>query len=182
MQVLLGKVERTVKTGQNIDRYIGKVFAVHTSTEPQVTGLIAELLDADNGSYDRIVVQDDVVAGVFRPITASLATASYRSYKHAILMKNADGSVWFSDMPYRADNYPEADHKVDLYTHPDGKLWAIAVQENKVWYKNDQTDGRLVFQLVDGTKSPVARINEKLSKGYSYVGPRTYDAKTRNIN
>lgn len=169
-------------TGLNIDRYIGKVFAVHTNTDQQVNGIIAELLDPDNGSYDRIVVQDDVVAGVFRPETSPLATATHLNYKHAILMKNADGSIWFSDMPYRADNYPEADHKVDLYTHPDGKLWAIAVQENKVWYKNDQTDGRLVFQLVDSTKSPVARINEKLSKGYSYIGPRMYDAKNRSIN
>lgn len=172
-----------MKTSQNnIDMYVGKVFAVHTSNVPQVNVIIAELLDPENGSYDRIVLQDDMVQTICRPITSSLATSSNHSYKHAILMKNADGSVWFSDMPYQADNYPVADHAVDLYTHPDGKLWAIAVQENKVWYKNDQTDGRLVFQLVDSSKSPTARINEKQNKGYSYVGPRTYDAKTRNIN
>lgn len=171
-----------MKAGPNIDKYIGKVFAVHTPIDSSLADtVVADLLDAWNGSYDALVITNNVVTSIVQPMSPELDPPNH-CYKHAILMQNADGSVWFSDAPYKADSYPTDDHKVDLYTHPDGKQWAIAVQENKVWYKNDQTDGRLVFQLVDSSKSPVARINEKLSKGYSYVGPRTYDAKTRNIN
>lgn len=116
-------------------------------------------------------------------IGSTVTFVGFGEYGHCVLNKDANGLLEFIPLGYRPSPYPLKNVDVILMQHPDRKTWAIVDEfgPNKVFYQNNQTDGRLVYQQLTVTQSVSDRINEKALKGYVYVGNATYDALKRSI-
>lgn len=90
------------------------------------------------------------------------------TYRHATLLVDENG-VSFSDLPYKPSPYPASSMKVKSFiNHAEGKRWHISAdaQANHIWYQNDQTNNRLVYQCCEATKSAAERITKKEAEGY----------------
>jgi hypothetical protein len=102
-------------------------------------------------------------------------------YLHAIASVSGD-EIEFQPLPYKPFQYPRLNMSgLSLYEFDDGaeqKRWAIKDAGNNqahVFYQNNQTEQRLVYQLVDlGAKSVSSRISQKLQNGYRFVSDTAF--------
>ena len=111
-------------------------------------------------------------------------------YLHAIARVSGD-EIEFEPLLYRPSQYPSKDiSDLEFFEYVNGtehKLWAIKDAGNNqahVFYQNDQSDQRLVYQLVDlGLESISTRQAKKTQNGYVQIAnPYEYFASTRTLD
>lgn len=133
-----------------------------------------------------IVAVDGVITEQYHKVRQDLSLNIGGDYGHVVLTDEPDGTLSFKPMPYRCDPYPTQDMFLgEVYSHPDGKLWAIFEQNGQlsVLYSNERTGFRYVYQQVDSQrKNAKARVKDMLDKGYTRSSFRLeYDAASRTI-
>lgn len=136
-------------------------------------------LNKINGKFHLVTASDETI---LRHATSdNRYVLPNGEYEHAFA-SILGNSISFNPMKYRPSAYPDSSiYYLDVYNFDDGKeqkVWAIKeTEDNKahVFYQNDHTEQRLVYQLVDlNIKSMSSRISQKLQEDYK-LNPNQHD-------
>lgn len=165
---------------------IGQAFEIYESSNN--SGICtARSLKVVGSGYPSIIVVDGKVDSLkFQSESDPLVEMAGGKYSHATLMANQDGTLRFDYLPYAPTPYPVNDFVLtDVYVDSNrNKIWAITtLSGGKVgtFFQNDQTNGLLVFQEVNASKSISERIKEKTDKGYQRTLNKRFDAQTKTL-
>lgn len=166
---------------------LGETFEVYANQGTK----IAQSLNKVNGSYvmlefhqgdfsrrtDMSMIRDPYVA------------LNFVLYLHAEINFDDQGQVSFLPKLYNPSRYPTRDiDDIDSFVCDDGeerKTWGIADAGNNlahVFYQNNRTNNRLVYNLVD-TRSVTLndRIQKQVSKGYVSDGTHEFNCSDRHL-
>lgn len=148
------------------------------------TMLIGKTLDKVSGEFVTIEIEQGICFNRDNISKKRIDFGFYSDYQHCILMEGKNGTVEFISKNYTPSPYPEEEMPlVTMLYHPDGKVWAITVFNGKqhCFYGNEQTDHRLVHQVLNNSQTASARISEKEQKGYVNKQTTQYDFLSRNL-
>ena len=165
---------------------VGQAFEIYESATGTAICSARTLKVTDSGYTSIIVVDGKIDSLKQHDVSEPFTEVSGGKYSHAILVANQDGTVRFDYLPYAPTPYPVNDIVItDVYVDSvRGKVWAItAISGGKVgtFFQNEQTNGLLVFQEVNNSKSTSERIKEKTDKGYQRTLNRRFDARTKTL-
>ncbi|MFT5723881.1 MAG: hypothetical protein ACI9JN_000998 [Bacteroidia bacterium] len=169
---------------------LNETFEVYTQNNNGVKHQIAQSLNTINGFHAILKIED----GKFSTrsdksnITDPFEALNVDEYLHAELSFDDQGQTIFDPLHYSPSRYPTNDiDDINVFHFDDGKvmkIWGIVDAGNNmahVFYQNNQTNNRLVYNLVS-TRSMTLndRIQKQVSKGYKFTEERTYFNLTRH--
>lgn len=128
---------------------------------------------------ERLVLKGDGDDGGFTPTSFALddtdTIGSGSDYRHVRLaMRNSDGSLEFENFPVKPTPYEELAYDYilsALYTNAEGQSWGITEGGGEciTFFKKPGIFDHWVVAVVDPKKNLLARVAEKVSKGYWQV-------------
>jgi len=170
---------------------LNETFEVYTQNNNGTKNQIAQSLNTINGSH----VMLEIVNGILtRRTDISIITDPFKAlivddYVHAELSFDDQGLTIFKPLHYSPSRYPSNDiDNIYVFNFDDGKerkMWGITDAGNNqahVFYKNKQTNNRLVYNLVSTQINTLDyRTNKQLYKGYNFTEELTYFNLTRHL-
>ena len=143
---------------------------------------IVRTLDLINGKHYELSFKDSVC--IRREESPSRILFSSGEYSHCTLYNHPE--LTFKPLPYKPSPYPELDiHSIRNFIHyGENKAWSIVEfpgDESALFYKNENTRGRLVFQHLEKTNVN-ERVKAKIREGYTQISEiSTYQAASRTL-
>lgn len=145
---------------------------------------IGKTLDKLSGEFVTIEIVQGLCISRDNISEVRIDFCTFSDYQHCTLIQGINGTVEFKSKNYTPSPYPEEDIPLlNMHYHSDGKVWAITTFNGNqlCFYSNDQTEHRLVHQVLNNSQLVSDRIREKELKGYVSVGIIGYDFLKRKL-